>query len=189
MLILLGVLVWGLIWGMVCQSIMRNKGYEETGVWFACGFVLGLIGVIIAACQPNQQAPMTNYYNGQHGSPPSHSRANSTVKCRSCGEINSLGSTHCLSCGTSLSTTSSSRDKSNTWRCSCGAQNYHYETSCHRCGKSKLKATAPKKPEVTTPKPADKSLTEQLEELKKLQEQGLITEADFDAKKKQILNI
>jgi hypothetical protein len=44
-------------------------------------------------------------------------------------------------------------------------------------------------PTSAAPSPAQKSITEQLEELKKLQDQGLITETDFDAKKKQILGI
>jgi membrane protease subunit (stomatin/prohibitin family) len=37
--------------------------------------------------------------------------------------------------------------------------------------------------------PAEDGMTTQLEELQKLKEQGILTQAEFDAKKKQVLGI
>ncbi len=68
--------VFGVIWGFVVQSVMRNKGYQNLGAWFACGFFLGVIGVIIAATRPDlRQQPFQNgnpYMNpyGQPMQPP-----------------------------------------------------------------------------------------------------------------------
>ena len=52
--------VFGLICGIACRAIMRNKGYESFG-WFWCGFFLGAIGLIVAACQQ----PRMSSYNQQ----------------------------------------------------------------------------------------------------------------------------
>lgn len=47
-----GILLWCIIWGFVTKAIVKGKGYENSGVWFWCGFFLGIIGVIVAACKP-----------------------------------------------------------------------------------------------------------------------------------------
>ncbi len=197
--VIVGGLIWGLIWGLVTRAIMKGKGHDSTVGWFFCGFFLGLIGVIIAACQTNLNYinMNRNNYGGGYGSaptPPSNYGSRSTVVCKSCGATNSSTSYHCQSCGAKLSPAISAQDtgKKGQWKCECGALNYPYETSCHRCGKQKpfMKTESTAKPAAApTPKPAEKSITEQLEELKKLVDQGLITEADFEAKKKQILGL
>ena len=54
--IFLGALILGILWGYISMSIARNKGYsepDEQNKWFLIGFVLGVIGIIIAACQPD----------------------------------------------------------------------------------------------------------------------------------------
>lgn len=55
-------------------------------------------------------------------------------------------------------------------------------------------APAPETPaapaaQASTPPPAAPDVAAQLEQLAKLKEQGLISEADYEAKKKQILGI
>ena len=48
------LILWCLIWGIISYSIMKSKGYQkQLGLWFVCGALLSLIGVIIAAVQPN----------------------------------------------------------------------------------------------------------------------------------------
>lgn len=200
--VIVGGLIWCLIWGFVTKAIMKGKGYENTGLWFICGFLLGIIGVIIAACQTNLNYVNYQNHSGNSGNttqPPINAGSKSTIVCKSCGATNSSSSYHCQSCGAKLSKAviAQTTGKEGQWRCKCGAMNYPYETSCHRCGKSKSDCTPIKRSPVSNPAvsqtptaaPAQKSITEQLEELKKLQEQGLITETDFEAKKKQILNI
>lgn len=220
---LFGLLVSGFICGLICRSITENKGYDNRGAWFACGFFLGIIGIIIAALEPNQ--PKT------HSSTVTHIDG---IRCPSCGYNNSINSTHCVSCGRRMSSLTRKGSNDNKWRCKCGALNYSYETSCHSCG-TKLSDNINKgkcntwrcpcgalnyenetschscgkkigyKPKDTKQKSevntssaseqkiksatANQSITEQLEELKKLQEQGLITQEDYDSKKKQILNL
>lgn len=50
------VLIFGgmmaVIFGLITSNIARNKGYYGGG-WFFCGFFLGIIGIIIAAAQPD----------------------------------------------------------------------------------------------------------------------------------------
>ena len=51
------VIMWGVIWGFATEAIVKGKGYENTKSWFFCGFFLGFIGLIIAACKPSLIAP------------------------------------------------------------------------------------------------------------------------------------
>ena len=51
---LLYLILWCLIWGIVSYSIMKSKGHtKQLGLWFICGALLSIIGVLIAAVQPN----------------------------------------------------------------------------------------------------------------------------------------
>jgi hypothetical protein len=50
-------------------------------------------------------------------------------------------------------------------------------------------APPPQAPQPQATEPAAPGLTAQVEELAKLKEQGLISDADYEAKKKQILGI
>ncbi len=183
---LLGILIWGFIWGIITQSVSSSKGYDGGFAW---GFFLGIIGLLVVAVKPDNRSnsiyQSSNINQNNYGS-------RSTVVCKSCGATNSSSSFHCQSCGAKLSPAVSAQKtgKEGQWRCKCGAQNYSYETSCHRCGEKKPFPSANSDNNASSTSVSDsKSITEQLEELKKLQEQGLITEADIDAKKKQILKI
>ena len=190
--IIIIAICWCMIWGAVTYSVMKNKGHESPGVWFFIGFFLEIFGLIIALVQPNQQ----QHYSSQQTFNDSTSSRNTQI-CKSCGETNSSSSTHCQKCGLRLNKpTSLIQNKEGSWKCKCGALNYPYETSCHRCGEKKPFKSS-NTPEKTPTSPAqvkamaqkEKFMTEQLEELKKMLDQGLITEADFEAKKKQILGI
>ena len=57
-----GYLLGCIISGAICVAIMNGKGHTDNTGWFFCGFFLGLIGIIIAACQTN-----LNYINAQIG--------------------------------------------------------------------------------------------------------------------------
>ena len=173
----LGILIWGLIWGVVTRSVSSSKGYNDGFAW---GFFLGIIGLIVVACRPNKTSSsnsnsFSNNYQYYYGS-------QYIAYCGNCGFPNRSDSVFCLQCGSKLP--QSSTNIGDKWKCKCGKIHYNYETSCPRCGEKKSKASSKSMTEASS-----KSMTEQLEELKKLQEQGLITEADFDAKKKQILKL
>ncbi len=48
------LILWCLLWGIITYSIMKSKGHtKQLGLWFVCGALLSLIGVIIALVQPN----------------------------------------------------------------------------------------------------------------------------------------
>lgn len=199
-MILAGIIIGCLLCGAVCYAIMQNKGYEQPTGWFFAGLFLGIIGIILVLIQPNETTS-TSYSQSSTSSRPSYSSSGygsrSTVVCTACGETNSSSSTHCQKCGSRLNKPSLPiLSKEGSWKCKCGAMNYSYETSCHRCGEKKsnkpaiVKENAPTSPaQVKAMAQKDKTIAEQLEELKKLKEQDLITEADFEAKKKQILGI
>lgn len=46
-------IIQGLIWGFIAQIISENKGYEDGFFW---GFFLGIIGLIVVACKPDNNS-------------------------------------------------------------------------------------------------------------------------------------
>ncbi len=46
-------IVQGLICGFVAQVVSENKGYEDGFFW---GFFLGIIGIIVVACKPDNNS-------------------------------------------------------------------------------------------------------------------------------------
>ncbi len=172
--------------GIICAAIMSSKGHDGTSGWFFLGFLLGIIGIIIAACQPNLYY-INSLRNSQHSTSSSPLNNNQNTWVCKCGTRNNSDSLFCNKCG-KQNPNANRATNDGSWKCACGAMNYSYETSCHRCGKTKAESIS-NSAASPAPKPAEKSVTEQLEELKKLVDQGLITEADFEAKKKQILGL
>ena len=154
-----GVLLWCIIWGFVTKAIVKGKGYENSGVWFWCGFFLGIIGVIVAACKPAVNVQ------------PTYIVTNSTK------EYNKSDSTD-------------SHSSTGYWVCKCGTVNLKSLNVCKNCGNhNPYQTISEKKPNLTDSIENTKSIKLQLNELKELLEQDLITEADYDAKKKQILKL
>ncbi|MDE6426262.1 MAG: hypothetical protein K2K89_09040 [Ruminococcus sp.] len=49
---MVGVLIQALIWGFITKTILKNKGYKGGFAW---GFLLGIIGVIVVACKPDNR--------------------------------------------------------------------------------------------------------------------------------------
>ncbi len=197
---LAGYIIGCLLCGAICYAIMQNKGYEQPTGWFFAGLFLGIIGIILVLIQP-KETTSSSYSQSSTSSRPSYSSSGygsrSTVVCTACGETNSSSSTHCQKCGSRLNKPSLPiLNKEGSWKCKCGTMNYSYQTSCQRCGEKKpFKSANTNEKTPTSPAQVkamaqkEKSIAEQLEELKKLKDQGLITEADFEAKKKQILGI
>ena len=81
------------------------------------------------------------------------------------------------------------------WRCFCGAINKEYETHCHRCNRT-IKESQIKIKEMNDNESKEKNNSisagkakEELNTYKSMLDEGLITEEEYEAKKKQILNI
>ncbi len=180
------LLMFAFLWGYVTMSIARNKGYDEKekkAEWFLIGFLLGVIGVIFAACQPTASSnTSSNGYSNNSNVP---SIGNGWWKCV-CGDYNPPNVDTCI-CGMRKNLASSS---SGTWKCSCGRYNSSYVGTCS-CGRNKagyLRSDV--KTEKNTKKPSfEGDGLDQLKKLKELLDMGAITQEEYDIKKKEILKI
>ena len=47
---LAGIAIWGSIWGVATNAVIRNKGYDEN--WFWWGFFFAFIAVLVALSKP-----------------------------------------------------------------------------------------------------------------------------------------
>ena len=167
-LFLIGYLIDGLIFGIICRYIVKNKGYDDyENYGFFWGFFLGFIGLIVCAVKPDQNIYSNNRTSGQNSSGLNYDYNKSSAPKDSAG-----------------------------WVCNCGTRNYGYETNCHNCGKPKFKSAPVEntKPRIEIEKPRsvksdEMSISDQIKEINKLKEEGFITEEEYEAKKKQILGI
>ena len=127
---------------------------------FAWGFWLGIIGIIVVSCrQPNP------YYSYQTES---IIRAPAPVN-----EVPPPGG----------------------WKCICGKGHAAYESGCV-CGRSKTEALQNAKKDTSEDQQSSKKDTSTstdtisaIKEYKKLLDDGIITQEEFDAKKKQLLGL
>ncbi len=222
----IGILIWGVVWGVATNKVLENKGYDDN--WFWWGFFFGFIAMIVAVTKPENQTS-TNVHS--YDSSPLSGNASKVLpinksdkmwKC-SCGEYNQNYETSCHNCGKSQKNSRVNISKS--WRCECGALNTISERTCHRCGKPsnrpplwKCKScSAINQPEDTiciscgTPKEVvdsdnkktenvsmldntheeknDEVIIANLKKYKELADTGVITQEEFDAKKKQLLGL
>ena|GEM_PF-1686169 len=179
---ILGLIVWGLIWGVATRAIIVNKGYEHNGTtWFWLGFFFGLIALLVAVAKPEhnkqQQTMVQNYYYTERG--PYGGR--SIIRPNADMERNIL-----LRGG---------------WECRCGRVNDSYVTTCV-CGRNKrnisLTAVPVQQDTLKTGQQGKRGEnegktmvvdTDQLKALKELLDGNVITESEFEAKKKQILGL
>ena len=169
---LIGVIIWGVIWGFVAKAVITNRGYEEEGTkYFWLGFFFAFIPVIVAATKPVYQSKWSS------------------------SNISNSSST------SSYNSTVNSRIPENGWRCSnCGRIHCSYESGC-LCGKSRFEVRPVQAVEQdTTTKTMPKAIPEvnknssiaQIDEIKQYKElldSGILTKEEFDAKKKQLLGL
>ena len=166
---LAGFLIGCLIWGFICKAIVSGKGYsDEDNKGFFGGFFLGIIGLIVCASKPS----VINVQSYQD-------KINQKIYHRE--PVNT------------------------SWVCNCGARNSINEETCQRCGRLKMSIDVPKAKNIPAPRPITavqttvrqtpianndlKSIKEEIVQLKAMLDEGLITEEEFAAKKKKILEI
>lgn len=157
------VIAWGLIWGFATKAVIRNKGYNEN--WFWWGFFFGFIALLVALSK----------------------RENCTANDNDNGR-------------------SAKTITNDEWMCTCGRINSAYVSTC-ACGKNKrdvlnppMPPTAkeqnaehlPPQPAVQETKPADcpeteLSRIEAIRKYKELLDAEILTQEEFEAKKKQLL--
>ena len=171
----IGVLIMALIWGFATKAVIKNKGYDEN--WFLWGFFFGFIALLVAIAKPENVRHSSGEPKGL-----SYSGLNSD-------NDNGKGYFHGFD---------NMKQKDDSWVCTCGARNGNMYTTCHKCGKNRYEkktaeAASPAATASTQPAEPKQSSAEdaaaQIKDYKKLLDEGLITEEEFNAKKKQILNI
>lgn len=155
----IGLIIWGIIWGYATKTVNETRGYEG-GFWL--GFFLGFIGLIIVACKSKKS--YTDYVS-------------STLLSAASQEANDK---KVISNG--------------GWKCSkCGRVNPSYTGTC-ACGGSKYETEAKEKADAEEAKARENSEKEFLElqklkTYKDLLDSGVITQEEFDLKKKQLLGL
>lgn len=160
---LIGCIVWAIIWGFVCRAIVINKGYVDDGTkWFFLGFLFSIIAVIVAACKP---------------------------------AVVNAGDT---AVRVAQSPSSRTTDRNGYWTCACGNKNPESVAYCI-CGRkrampgaSDTRSTSRSYSNSSYSAPrteTGKSPAEQIKEFKGLLDAGIITQEEYDAKKKKLLDI
>lgn len=164
------VLVWGLVWGACTRQNVLDKGYEDEGLkYFFIGFFLGLIGFILAYAKPDlKKEYMDNQFRQMI------ENQNKIMNSQ-------------------MAAPPPRAEVNDGWRCFCGAMNREYEGSCHSCGRTQAEAKkASKEKEAHNSEeaiPNQTPTTDQLREFKAMLDEGLITEEEYNAKKKQLLGL
>ena len=51
--VLIGFIIWGVVWGYATKAVINNKGYDDNWLWW--GFFFGFIALIVAATKPENR--------------------------------------------------------------------------------------------------------------------------------------
>lgn len=158
--VIIVVIIRGCVWGFATTAVIDNKGYDEN--WFWWGFFFGLIALLVALSKP--EACPTGVLSPQLAQEAEEQRLL----------------------------------EADGWECSCGRVNPSYTGTC-ACGKSKrdvleAQAKAQREKEAAREKEQREKKEEQelanlkrLREYKELLDSGVITQEEFEVKKKEIL--
>lgn len=153
------VLVYGIIMGFATQAIIENKGYNDN--WFWWGFFFGIIALIVAAARP---------------------------QCASSIEMN-RGLAEEQEKQNELKRKDGRMLQEDGWKCICGQLNASYVGTCS-CGRTRADVEDfKKKKEQEQNQEGESERLKQLQQYKALLDCGALTEEEFTAKKKQLLNL
>ena len=178
---IVGLIIYGVIFGFATKAVIEDKGYDDN--WFWWGFLFGFIALIVACAKPQNVR---------------YSR-NSTY---------TVYSSHSPAYGTPLAAAARESEEKKIlaaggWKCACGSVNAAYVSTCH-CGRNKSDVTAAQyKKELEAKKQAEHtkladtqadhadelSKVAAIKEYKKLMDDGIISQDEFDSKKKQLLGL
>lgn len=156
----MGYVIAAIIWGLIWGFVTKTVN-ENKGYdgGFWWGFWLGFIGLIVVACKPDNRSY----------SAPSVPATSEQINIER-GMLNS------------------------GWKCDkCGRYNPEYTTRC-ACGMAKAvnetnRRIAGKKAEAPSPQQQELDNLRLVKEYKELLDAGAITEAEFEAKKKELLSL
>ena len=220
-MIIIGFLLYDLIFGIITSHVAHSKGYDHGFAW---GFFLGIIGLLVVGFKPNINESHSLYeYNKKH---PSYNSRNNTEQLSPIRSSNTLSGEWICICGNHNSTSLSSctncrRNKQEGFYApritcpSCGRQTLKDRTNCIHCANllpkkesisnneiemptviskdkaSEIAASSFPSKSVGNPKESkvlsQDSILDLLEKLSKMREQNIITEEEFQTKKRDLL--
>ena len=177
------VIVQGIIFGFATKTVIENKGYDEN--WFWWGFWFGLIALIVACAKPQIISSTTAGSNSQSTGYYNYTSAGCYTK-----ESDIIRNRETLNAG--------------GWQCPCGRVNASYVSTC-ACGANKadVKNLAYKKEEERKESEAKKEAEAKMQAeirdetakvsaikgYKELLDSGIISQEEFEAKKKQLMGL
>ena len=169
MVYVIGVIIWGIVWGVATNAVIHNKGYDEN--WFWWGFFFGFIAFIVALTKSENRKSYS--YSDDSSSYTSN--------------LGSIGSIY------SQEAQNKRTLSEGGWTCKCGRINTSYIGTC-ACGRTKADV---QREEAEAKELAQKRQNEAdelnrlsaIKELKELLDAGAITQEEFDNKKKSLLGL
>ena len=174
------VLVLGLICGLICVRVAKNRGMNG-GFWW--GFFLGVIGIIVVALRPNDQKQQSSAEAVEEETEVEIPKKVYRFVCANCGKKSTGWYEACPNCGASNTMERLKTDE------------VVIDEAAAAMIEAKKKENAEKKATAETLKAqnvrnADSafSVADEITKLKELADSGVITQEQFDAKKKQLLD-
>ena len=166
----IGTVIWGIVWGVACNKVIENKGYDEN--WFWWGFFFSFIAFIVALTKPDNH----HYYEqaDQYGNVKTDSNSALALAARekSIEQIMRAGGWKCNNCGRT--------NTSATGTCACGwTKEQSYENKIEEDKRSEQSST--------TTLVTENANLEILKKYKELLDMGAINQEEFDKKKNEIL--
>lgn len=160
-------IIWGVVWGVAVNKVIENKGYSEN--WFWWGFFFGFIALIVALSKPEIRSTIHSNHpllNRKEASENNFRNENSNTNSL-VGEMTKDG-----------------------WKCFCGRLNPKYTGTCD-CGRSRQELQQIRKNnEKMRAKSNDTVLVaNNIKQYKELLDIGAITSEEYEAKKKELLNL
>ena len=157
---IIGFIIGGFIWGAIVQATIERKNIEED--WFWWGFFFGPIAFLVASTQP--QNDTYNYMDSDFLTKKKDAYKTETKAAN--------GFSH--------------------WECKkCGRINYPYVGTC-ACGATNTVKILAKKELTSNTTPNNKfafSPADEIAKYKRLLDEGAITEEEYNAKKKKLLDL
>lgn len=158
---IIGIVIWGSIWGVATNAVIRNKGYDEN--WFWWGFFFGFIALLVALSKP--QINTYEYSGGESQiSKLANEKRNEEMlrsngwKCSKCGRVN----------------------PSYTGTCGCGTSKMQSEALLRKREEEKRKILESQ---------SETDNVKKIKEYKELLDSGIITQEEFDKKKAELLKL
>lgn len=190
------VLIYSIIWGIVCKKVIENKGYSEN--WFWWGFFFGIFAFFVAISKPQRLVETPREESTYLSRIAEESSRNRILKeggweCPSCGTVNVRGLITC-NCGTRKPNKYEDIEnkvrqmnlEATGWKCNgCGNLNGDRVFVC-KCGVKKSENDKIE-PKVEKKKADTTDNIEVIKKFKELLDIGAITQEEFDLKKKELL--